>query len=124
MFVIFVESSMPGEFYPKVEIVNADKVVHICIYGFLGLLCYISLIHLKGSNTFSNNPLLWTLIICSAFGASDEFHQLFTPNRTCDFWDWVSDTAGVILAALIIKYFLSRKMKLFANQSKVVNASL
>jgi VanZ family protein len=115
MLVIFAESSMPGDFYPQIDIVNIDKVAHIGIYGLLGLLCYISLIHLNGSNTFSNNPLIWTLVICSFYGASDEFHQLFTPNRSCDFWDWVSDTIGAILAVLIIKYFLSRKMKLFAQ---------
>jgi VanZ family protein len=115
MFVIFAESSLPGDFYPSVDIFNADKILHIGIYGLLGLLCYISLIHVNGSNTFSNNPLLWTLVICSFYGASDEFHQLFTPKRSCDFWDWVSDTIGAILAVLVIKYFLSRKMKLFTQ---------
>ena len=104
---------MSGDFYPKVDIFNADKILHICIYGLLGLLCYVSLIHLNTKNTFSLNPVKWTLIIGIIYGASDEFHQLFVPNRSCDFWDWVADATGVILAVLVIKYFLSRKMKLF-----------
>ena len=113
LLIIFAESSIQGDFYPKVDIFNADKILHVCIYGLLGLLCYISLIHLKPGNTFSNNPVMWTLIIGMLYGASDEFHQLFVPNRSCDFWDWVADAGGVILAVLVIKYFLSRKMKLF-----------
>ena len=113
MLVIFAESSMPGDFYPKVEIVNADKIVHMGIYGLLALLCYVSFIHYEGSNIFSNSPLTWTIIICSIYGASDELHQLFVPNRSCDIWDWASDTAGAILGVLLIRYVLSRKMKLF-----------
>jgi VanZ family protein len=115
LLIIFAESSMPAEFYPQVDIFNADKILHICIYGLLGLLCYISLIHVKSTNTFSENPLTWTLIITSLYGASDELHQWFVPNRSCEFWDWLADAIGAIAAVLIIKYFLSKKMKLFLN---------
>ena len=88
-------------------------MVHLGIYGLLGLLCYISLIHQKKFTALYNSPLLWTLIICSFYGASDEFHQLFTPNRTCDFFDWVGDTAGALIAILVIKYWFGKKWKLF-----------
>jgi len=118
LLVIFAESSMPGDFYPQVDIVNADKILHMGIYGLLAMLCYISLIHTEKVNTFTANPLTWTIIIGSFYGASDEFHQLFVPNRSCDFWDWVADTSGVIIAAVLIKYFLSRKMKLFGKTNE------
>ena len=36
---IFVLSSFPGSAYPPTDIVNADKLVHIAIYGLLGGLC-------------------------------------------------------------------------------------
>ncbi|MFI5144557.1 MAG: VanZ family protein, partial [Ignavibacteria bacterium] len=49
----------------------------------------------------------------SLYGASDEFHQYFIPGRDCEFFDWVGDTVGAILAVLAIKYFLSKKLKLF-----------
>ncbi len=115
LLIIFAESSMPGDFYPQVDIINADKILHMGIYGLLAMLCYISLIHIEKVNTFTANPFTWTLIIGSLYGASDEFHQLFVPKRSCDIWDWVADTSGVIIAVILIKYFLSRKMKLFGR---------
>ena len=116
LLVIFAESSMPGDFYPQVDIVNVDKILHMGIYGLLAMLCYISLIHTEKVNTFTANPLMWTLIIGSLYGVSDEFHQLFVPNRSCDFWDWVADASGVIIAVILIKNFLSKKMKLFGKK--------
>jgi VanZ family protein len=107
---------MPGDFYPQVDIVNVDKILHMGIYGLLAMLCYISLIHTEKVNTFTANPLMWTLIIGSLYGVSDEFHQLFVPNRSCDFWDWVADASGVIIAVILIKNFLSKKMKLFGKK--------
>lgn len=115
MLIIFIESSIPAEFYPKVDLINADKLVHMAIYGFFAMLCYISLIHLKSENTFSKNPFAWTLIITCLYGASDELHQLFTPNRSCEFLDWAADAAGAIIAVLLIKYLLKNKMKLFRS---------
>jgi VanZ family protein len=113
LIAIFIESSFPSDAYPKVDIFQADKIVHIGIYGLLGLLCYISLIHQQKFETFYNNPLLWTVLICSLYGASDEFHQYFVPGRDCDFFDWVGDTLGAILAVLVIKYYLQKKLILF-----------
>ncbi len=43
--------------------------------------------------------LLWAGLTTSAYGASDEFHQRFVPNRTCDVADRVADTFGGFLAA-------------------------
>ncbi len=46
--------------------------------------------------------LLLTLVLCVAYGASDEFHQKFVPNRFADVSDVLSDSvgAGLGLAAL------------------------
>lgn len=108
---------MPGDFYPKVEIVNADKILHIGIYGLLALLCYISLIHIEIENMFTARPLLWSFLISSAYGALDEFHQLFVPNRSCDIWDWASDTAGALIMVILIKYLLVKRLKLLRRNA-------
>jgi VanZ family protein len=36
--------------------------------------------------------------ITSLYGASDEFHQFFTPNRSVEIFDWLADTAGAATA--------------------------
>ncbi|MDO4183341.1 MAG: VanZ family protein [Coriobacteriia bacterium] len=41
-------------------------------------------------------------VVCaSAYGATDEFHQLFVPGRACDPVDWVVDTCGGALGATL-----------------------
>ena len=106
---------MPGEFYPKVDIINADKFLHMAIYGLLCFLCYISIIHLNNDGFFVRNAVSMSFLIATVYGASDEFHQYFVPNRSCELWDWLADFAGAAIAALIIKYYLSKRLKLFSR---------
>ena len=46
------------------------------------------------------SPLV-ALILSSLYGVSDEFHQIFTPSRSCDPMDWLVDTIAAALGALI-----------------------
>ncbi len=86
------------------------------VFGLLAAFCFISFIHLKGQTAFSNNAYLWTAILCIIYGASDEFHQYFVPNRSSEVQDWLADIAGVLIMLLIIKYFLSVRFKLFQRE--------
>jgi len=113
MVIIFVQSSFSSIELPKVEFISADKLVHMGVYGFLAILCYISLIHLAKRSTFTDSPFSWSLVIASLYGISDEFHQYFVPNRSSEVQDWLADFVGVVFAVLIIKYFLQNRYKLF-----------
>lgn len=115
LIIIFFESSFPADTYPKIEIWSADKIVHMGVYGILAALCYISLIHLEKFSFLARNALVMTIIICSLYGVTDEFHQYFIPNRDCEFWDWLADFAGIIIMLLLIKYYLSKKYDLFKS---------
>lgn len=110
---IFVQSSFPASAYPEIEFFNADKIVHILVYGLLGALCYISLIHQKKFKLLESSPYIFTLLFCSFYGFSDEFHQYFVPNRDANVYDWIADAAGVILIIVIIKFILSKRFTLF-----------
>jgi VanZ family protein len=46
--------------------------------------------------------------MASAFGASDEFHQAFVPGRTADVADWMADTLGAAIGALVATFALRR----------------
>lgn len=53
------------------------------------------------------HPLRWRVILplvivtVSLYGASDEWHQQFTPGRSAkDVGDWLADTLGATLGAL------------------------
>ncbi len=48
--------------------------------------------------------------LSSVYGVTDEFHQIFTPGRSCDPVDWAVDTVAAAIGALIC-YAILRKIK-------------
>lgn len=53
------------------------------------------------------NPLV-ALILSSLYGISDEFHQIFTPGRSCDPMDWLVDTCAAAIGAAIVWTLLKK----------------
>jgi len=113
LIVIFIESSFPSNAYPKIEIWSADKLVHMGVYGLLAALAYISLIHQEKYPKLLKHAILFTILVCAVYGAVDEFHQYFVPNRDCEFLDWFADFLGAVIMILLIKYYLSKRYSLF-----------
>lgn len=114
---IFIQSSFPSVSLPEVEYISVDKVIHMGIFGLLTALCYISLIHLNKENFLTKSPLSWSVIFGILYGASDEIHQYFVPNRSSEVQDWIADVIGVIIAGLVIHYYLKNRFKLFQKVS-------
>ena len=52
------------------------------------------------------NPLV--ALISSLYGISDEFHQIFTPGRSCDPMDWLVDTCAAAIGAAIVWTLLKK----------------
>ena len=87
--------SRPLPFLPD-EIWSFDKLLHAIEYAVLGLLLARAL---RASGFSPARAFLGALLVGSLYGASDELHQSFVPNRTCDPRDWAADTVGVALGA-------------------------
>jgi VanZ family protein len=119
LLIIFVQSSLAAIELPKIDIISTDKLIHMGVFGLLAGLCYISLIHIYKTNIFSANPLIWAAIITILYGASDEIHQYFVPNRSSEVLDWMADAMGALIAVLIIKYFLQKRYTLFKKRALV-----
>jgi VanZ family protein len=43
--------------------------------------------------------ILGAIALTSVYGASDEWHQLYTPLRSADVRDWLADTIGGMAGA-------------------------
>jgi len=93
--LIFASSEMPrlpgGPVQP-----GLDKVLHLVAYAVQALLWVRAL----GSSS-ARQAWLWALVLSAGFGALDEFHQRFVPQRECSFWDWVADLCGAGAALMV-----------------------
>ena len=84
-----------------------DKLVHIFLYAGLGFLLYHTIKNSSNPKLY-NHAMVFTLILGSVYGASDEFHQSFVPGRTASIWDLAADSIGLITVqtAIFIKHKL------------------
>src|ERR1017187_64982 len=104
LFFLSAQSSLPS-IAPAVP--DFDKVEHFGVYGLLGILVIDAV---RRSTTLAlPKAVLVAILITSAYGASDEFHQWFVPNRSCDVWDWTADTFGGILGVAVYAAYESRR---------------
>lgn len=86
--MIFLASSRSRIAAPAVT--GTDKVGHFAVYGLFATL----VVRLIARRQFA-----WVaVVIASAYGISDEWHQSFTPGRSVELNDWVADTSGAVLA--------------------------
>jgi VanZ family protein len=91
--LIFAASSRSTVAGPRIT--GLDKVVHFSVYGLLGtLVC---------RQTGAGRGAVVAVLVASAFGASDEWHQSFVPGRTMELADWLADTAGAALGVAVYR---------------------
>ncbi len=75
---------------------SSDKVIHFVSYALLGLTVGWAACSRTGADA-----VRWMLVV-SALGAADEWHQQFIPGRSMDVRDWVADTAGAVSGLLLV----------------------
>jgi len=90
-----------------------DRFVHASAFGALALVLEVAF-----RGTRHDLPLyrrhLWILLLVALFGASDEWHQRFVPERDCDFFDWMADVSGGALALGMVCLPLLHRRRLAA----------
>lgn len=106
--LIFILSSIPGDNFPEVKFEFSDKIVHLIIYAILYSLFFYSLNNQVKSVKLQKFSPEFALLFTSLYGLSDEAHQYFVPNRSCEFYDWIADVAGGLAVYFVIKYHRSR----------------
>jgi VanZ family protein len=95
--LIFILTSIPGSHIPALPFRNFDKIVHLTIYGVLGWLT---------ARAWSNGSrivaaALVAIILISCFGAFDEWHQQFIPQRSMELLDWAMDSMGAAIGVIL-----------------------
>lgn len=82
---------------------SSDKVVHFSAYAMLGA----SVAWAARARSFLQ-AARWVVLV-SALGAADEWHQQFIPGRRMDARDWVADTAGAVCGLFLVTALLRRR---------------
>lgn len=70
-------------------------VAHFCEYLVFGVL----LVNALRSHMPLKRALVGAIVCASAYGVTDEIHQIFVDGRYCDAADWLTDTLGATLGA-------------------------
>jgi VanZ family protein len=119
MITLFMLSTLPGNDPFLNSIHLSDKIEHFIAYFVLGIAFCI---WIPGKNWLVK-PLVYgmlVVILCTLFGASDEYHQTFVPGRTGDLYDLAVDSIGGIVAVFAYFLFIKTKSK---NEQSIPNHS-
>jgi VanZ family protein len=92
MAAIFYVSSLPQPPVPP----GGDKPWHLLAYFGLGVLTTGAVAGGLAVPIGSRTAVL-AMAIAIAYGATDEFHQLFVPGRSAQLADLVADAIGVVI---------------------------
>ena len=95
--IIFTISSLSRIEVPYAQY-DLDKVVHVVEYAILGFLFRRAM---SSTTKLSKKTVFWvTVIFCTLYGISDEFHQSFVPGRDATWMEALADTIGGTLGGL------------------------
>jgi VanZ family protein len=77
-----------------------DKVAHATVFGLLAWVLDLALQRNRPDLPLYRRHLLVFMAV-AFYGATDEWHQLFVPGRSCEFGDWLADAVGGALGLFL-----------------------
>lgn len=108
--LIVVMSSIPSSELGARVIWSYDKLIHAAVYAVLAaLLCRALLIGVRHGSPVSGAAV--AVALAALFGASDEWHQSFTPGRDASAADLVADVVGAMLGAALTAVLYRRRAR-------------
>lgn len=87
---------------------GAKKLAHITVYGTLTLLIYRAL---RGEGMERKKAIIWSLILATGYGVTDEFHQSFTQGREARIRDVGFDFLGSSVVSYVVYKVLPKYPK-------------
>ncbi len=112
IFLIYLFSSMSININ-GVFVFSSDKMMHILEYSLLGFLFMRAYLNTAG-RSFKIRGVFTTMFFTFLLGCSDEYHQLYVPDRVVSLGDILADTIGGFIGSifyLFVLYIISRKEK-------------
>jgi len=94
--LIWILSSLPSKHIPSVNIIGLDKLEHIGIYAVLS--CLLGYWLRFKDWKFITVVLIYLLLLLLA--GLDEYHQRFISGRDVSIYDFMANSAGIIIGFL------------------------
>jgi VanZ family protein len=94
---LFTQSSIPATEIPSFWVFSYDKVIHALIYVVFAWAVHRAIANQTTFPLLARHQYLFTFLIVALYGATDEVHQYFVPERSCSLYDWFADCFGAIL---------------------------
>ena len=105
--LIFTLSAIP-QIAPSFGFKFEDKILHFIEYGVFSFLLFMAFFT-SGKESLKKHVFLLSSLIGIAYAASDELHQKFVPGRSCDVFDFLADSLGILVIQICIWLYLKRK---------------
>lgn len=112
--LLFIGTTLPADHFSDILEIS-DKIKHFTAYLGLAVLLALNLHFQEKWKFVALNYLIYTFIICSTYGILDEVHQIFVPNRSAEFLDWLADLFGTIVG-IGLTYFLLSLLRKNSNK--------
>ncbi len=96
------------------------KTGHVLLFGALGLLIYRAF---RINKVGKYKAAVWAVILSTFYGATDEFHQMFTQGRESKIRDVFIDGFGAFLVVWVLYYLpvhLSKKIQNMLEQFDLI----
>ena len=85
---------------------HVDKLIHSSAYLLMSVLAWRCFRHyIKTPNIVA----IVSIIFCSLYGLSDEWHQSFVAGRFADINDWLADTIGAFIGVLMMAIYQKQR---------------
>lgn len=93
-----------GDFH--MPFASFDKLIHAAVYALLaGLFAWA----MQAWPVVKFKTLALALLLSTAYGLSDEWHQSFVPGRDADLMDVLADFTGALLALRLLWWQATRR---------------
>lgn len=98
--LIFWLSSLERPFVITPEFEHSDKLIHFLEYAVFGFIL-IRAIRNSDENISGNAAVLITFLIGTFYGLTDELHQSVVPGRFASVYDFIFDSIGTFVGAIV-----------------------